>query len=531
MRLLSKFRIELAIFLTLFIAYSYFHQGGGWSNNSRFAQVRSIVEEGRFEINNYMIYRVLRDSDGKPKLRRLAVPPGMQLEEITLNGNSGDISLFDGRVYPNKAPGAVFAAVPAYFAIYHIERAFGINPDDWWPLTINAYLARVLSVSLLAALGGVVFYRVSLRLFPSSPPWTHAASTVTFGLGTLMLPFATMFFEHDIVALLSLLGFWLLLIEKNNGLPSPRSMAMLVMAGMLTGLTMVMNYSSIISLGLLMLFGVWVVRPRWQVLFFIAGAVLPMTFLAWYHLVCFGSVLANVYTYQNPIFQDKEALLFGMFGIPRPNVMIKLLFSSYQGLFFTSPVLVLSCLGFWLMAAREGRHPELTMCLSIFGGFLLMNSAFNNWHAGWTVGPRYLIPALPFLSLPLTLVFGRFPRITLALAALSASIMLLATAVDPQMRVTFGNPLTQYLLPLVQGKKLIVSYGVFRYTTEGAVSANPIGVYDSVFYAVFQPGTIQRQWNSFNLGEFFWTGSPSSLVPLLCLLCLGLGAIWKWSRS
>jgi hypothetical protein len=39
----SDHRIAWWLFFTLFLSYSYFHQGGGWSQNSRFDQVRAIV--------------------------------------------------------------------------------------------------------------------------------------------------------------------------------------------------------------------------------------------------------------------------------------------------------------------------------------------------------------------------------------------------------------------------------------------------------------------------------------------------------
>jgi hypothetical protein len=530
MEFLRKIRIEMMIFLILFITYSYFNQGGGWAQNSRFAQVRSIVETGQFEINNYVLYRFVADGNGKTELRRLPLPPGLQLEQISLNASTGDISLFQGRLYPNKPPGTVLTAVPIYFAIYWIERALGIDPDDWWPLTINAYLTTVFSVGLLTALGCVVFYRISLRLFPLAPAWAHAASTMTFGTGTLIFPFATMMYDHNVVAALSLLSFWMLLIDKDSGFKLLHRIPVLFGAGFISGLAVVMNYSSVIFFGLLTLYAAWTNRSRWDSVLFLSGAVLPLIFLVWYHAACFGSVLASASTYQNEIFQGKEMLLFGMFGLPQFDVMIKLLFSSYRGLFFTSPVLALSCIGFWLMATHYKKHAEVALFAAIFIGFLLMNSSFLHWHSGWSIGPRYLIPALPFLAIPLTLVFEKLPRTTLALAALSSTIMLLATAVDPQPPVEIQNPFIHYILPLLRGEGLILSaFG--NAIIHGPVSANPMGVYESWFYPVFHPEIVQQQWNSFNLGEFFWPGSLVSLLPLCCVLVLGLGALGYWSRQ
>jgi len=85
-------------------------------------------------------------------------------------------------------------------------------------------------------------------------------------------------------------------------------------------------------------------------------------------------------------------------------------------------------------------------------------------------------------------------------------IMLLATAVDPQSPVTIQNPLMEYVLPRVLTKTLypVILNPPGRGLIQGPVSANPIGIYGSYFHPVFHDGIMQRQWNSFNLGEFFW---------------------------
>ncbi|GEM_PF-5689043 len=92
------------------------------------------------------------------------------------------------------------------------------------------------------------------------------------------------------------------------------------------------------------------------------------------------------------------------------------------------------------------------------------------------------------------------------------------------------NPFIHYILPLLRGEGLILNtFG--NAIIHGAVSANPMGVHESWFYPVFHPEIVQRQWNSFNLGEFFWPGSLISLLPLCCVLVLGLRALWQWSRQ
>ena len=49
-------RTELLLFLACFFAFAYFNQGGGWNQNSRFAEVRAMAEEGRFAIDDFLVY-------------------------------------------------------------------------------------------------------------------------------------------------------------------------------------------------------------------------------------------------------------------------------------------------------------------------------------------------------------------------------------------------------------------------------------------------------------------------------------------
>jgi hypothetical protein len=50
----------------------------------------------------------------------------------------------------------------------------------------------------------------------------------------------------------------------------------------------------------------------------------------------------------------------------------------------------------------------------------------------------------------------------------------------------------------------------------GPVSVNPIGAYDGLLtFSFFPAGSVETDWNSFNVGEFFFPQSRASLLPLL----------------
>jgi hypothetical protein len=230
---------ECWLFLAALFAYAYFHQGGGWSQNVRFAMVRSMVEERSFAIDSFLVYERGSSASHTDRLERLHVTDGT----VSIDGRpcalawrtnegelvpvadipapdypfvavdqvavSGDLSYCRGHFHPNKAPGPAFLAVPGYALLFHLERAAGLDPDDWWVLTVNAWLTTVLSVGLVSALGCVLFYRLATDLSGGERREALCA-TLAFGGGTLFYPYGTMLHEHNVVAVALLAAFYCL---------------------------------------------------------------------------------------------------------------------------------------------------------------------------------------------------------------------------------------------------------------------------------------------------------------------------------
>jgi hypothetical protein len=158
--------------------------------------------------------------------------------------------------------------------------------------------------------------------------------------------------------------------------------------------------------------------------------------LVGYNLWAFGSFTHFSYhdavAYQGDSGHDLLGLndegFFGI-GVPDPWVAVKLLFAA-KGLLVLSPVLVLAVVGTVLLY-RRGRRAEALTIGGVAFAYLLYNAGYWLPFGGGTPGPRFLIPTLPFLAVPLAIAFKRFPLTSLALAVPSAVLLVTATTTLP----------------------------------------------------------------------------------------------------
>jgi hypothetical protein len=528
--------IQWLLFAASLLAYAWFHPGGGWNQNARFALVRAIVEEGRLSVDSFLVYRPVqtgarsrlvrspivdgeatidgrrvaffwKDADGRPvPLARVvtgrvaAVLPGGRLEvkaaedlhfvvqvppdapvlrngervtlaslprdqavQVTLSGpdgrravaatvevggappaqawtqpasvaSTGDVSFHGGHFHPAKAPGASFLAVPAYLAIFQVERMAGADPDDRWTLTVNAWLTSVLSVGLLAALTVVLVFRMAMRLSGGrAVPSTLTA--LAFALGTPFLPYATMLYEHDAIAFLLFGAFSLLAVARDDPGSGKRVARLAAFAGAAAGLAVVSNYAMAAVAVILLGFAALALRGTRAWAWFVVGLSLPLVVLLAHNVAAFGTPFTTNYAFEDPQFLEGGEALLGVFRLPDLTVIPQALLSPFRGIFLAAPVLLLGVVGLvsWF---RSGRlRPEWWLVLSVLGFFLAFLTTFNGWHGGWGASPRYLVPALPFLAFPAVLAFAQALVPSSAVAAVSLALNLLVVAVDPQAPV------------------------------------------------------------------------------------------------
>src|SRR5207248_10061404 len=157
---------------------------------------------------------------------------------------------------------------------------------------------------------------------------------------------------------------------------------------------------------------------------YLAGAVAGTVPLAIYNLWAFGTVTHVAYA----DIPKEQAGFFGI-QVPDPSVAIQLLLSS-RGLLTLAPVLAMGIAG-TVILYRRGNRAEAAVIAAVGLIFLAYNSGYYLPYGGRVPGPRFLIATLPFLALPLVIAYRRFPGPTVALGAISAMTLGVATITEP----------------------------------------------------------------------------------------------------
>ena len=418
----------LAAIACLAVAYATIMHSLGWAETSNFALVRALA-------------------DGTPTIDRW-------------HWETKDKSWDDGHFYSVKAPGLAFVTTPAYKALTAVggtdasadlaqnarehgasrwERegtSKGLYSDD--PQRAERVRTRIEEETpMVWALGliGVVLPALILLLLVRSvaeriEPGYGTAAAIALGTGTLIMPFGTLFFSHVMSAMLAFAAFTVLWRERAG----PERPLLVAAGGALAGFAIVTEYPLALAAIVLGLYAMR--RSLKRGVAYAAGLAAGVAPLIAYNVWAFGSPLHSSYTGAVAIQGDTGHDVVGLndtgfFGIdpPDPQIALDLLFAN-KGLITLAPVLALGLAGLVLLYKR-GHRAETYVIGSLFLVYLTYNSGYWLPFGGGSPGPRFLVPVLPFLAVPLALAWRRWPATSLALAAASGVLMATATVTLP----------------------------------------------------------------------------------------------------
>jgi hypothetical protein len=393
-------RLGILALLAVALGYASFAQGVGWNQLAHYALVRALA-------------------DGTP------VVDGFRDE-------TGDVAWHDGHYYSAKAPGLAFATLPAYLvldgvgardALARVPGATDSSVGTLWALGLVGCVAPAFAMLLLVR-----------RLADTIEPGLGVAAALALGLGTLVLPFATLFFAHALSAALAFGAFAVVWLERRR--PAGMRLPAVAAAGLLAGLAVTVEYPLALAgavVGVLALAAGDVLRRG---LAYVGGVVVGVAPLLAYQWWAFGSpfhvpygdaVLVGGASGHDVVGANAA----GFFGVSAPDLSTaaELLFSRI-GLLTLTPVVALGAVGTVLLYRRGLRAEALTIA-AVALAYVTYSSGYHDPFGGFSPGPRFLVPILPFLAVPLALAFRRLPLTTLTLGAVSALTMAAVTATGP----------------------------------------------------------------------------------------------------
>jgi hypothetical protein len=231
---------------------------------------------------------------------------------------------------------------------------------------------------------------------------------------------------------------------------------------------------------------------------FAVGAIAVALVLLAYNQAAFGNPLFLSYeAYKSAGNSQFPEQAIGFVGLtyPRLDILYRVLLDPQRGLFFCNPVLLLSFPGLIFAATRKHLRAETLLIAFATIAMILFNASFGqsivSWGGGTATGPRQIVAAVPLMVLPLAFLPHRWNGPLLVLAAVSAFLMLMATAVEPHFPYEYPNPLREFAL---QG----YLRGDFAYDRD----------------AFFGGPAIVDESTAFNWGKLAGLPGPCQLWPL-----------------
>lgn len=359
----------LYLFLGFFTLYAITSPGviNVSDGESRFRVALSIVERGQVDV----------DSDIR------------DLEGFFTKGS-------DGKNYCNYNLGQSLIMSPFVMFGKLIESKLPPEYGKRKDRIIISSLIALICFPLFATGAVVMFYLCMLELGRS--PRASLVTSIVYGAATIVWPYASSSFEENIIAFLTLVGFFYYLRGSNRA-----KYTSAIMAGFFIGFAILVRVSVVVQATILFmgyLFRIYLQikfgKDKWkhyalEISCFLISAILTGGGTFIYNYIKTGNVFETGYNLNQVLNGNPIVGFYAM------------LISPGEGIVWYVPVILLSL----ITAPRviKTKNCNEIIAYVIFIGVMIFYSFFFGWGAEMAWGPRFLASAVPFLLLPIGILF------------------------------------------------------------------------------------------------------------------------------
>ena len=376
---------------------------------SRALPVLTIYEEGRYAIDTY--------------------------EKATM-----DKSYVNGHYYSDKAPLTTWIVLPFYGVLkwLHLTEPAGGKPR-WLPATL-------LGDFLVGSVPFVLLLWLMLRKLVRDVTSADAVALCMLPLyGSFVFTYAGVFMSHVLAGVL-LCASYILLIRRR--LPA--------LCGFLLGLAVLAEFPTALALPI----WAWTIgrRDRRELIPFVLGGLPCVAALLFYNHAITGTFTKMPYDFIADSTFSEMRSGYGI-NLPQPEAIWGLLFSTYRGMFFYAPALIIVAFAYLLTKGPRAFRDAVSTPLGLLSVFyVLLISSYFMWWGGWAYGPRHLIPLAMLLfyeGIPALARTGRFRGWLYVASAIGIGMVWIAKSTALYiMPEQFSNPVFDIALPAFLNEQL-----------------------------------------------------------------------------
>jgi hypothetical protein len=242
------------------------------------------------------------------------------------------------------------------------------------------------------------FFFVVLRLTASTP--AALATSVLLALATPLWSYSGTLFKEPLTMLWTLLSCYCLIRNDPCHGAEERRYGRLFLAGLLIGLGFFTHTTVILFVPFFLVYGIYpyfkdaggrpgLNRPLTAALVFTGGFSLFTAVFCWLNYTRFGNILETG--------RQISPVAYGAL-VPPWEGLAGFLASPGKGLFWFCPI-ALAGLAWWPRFHRANRAMSMMLIAAIVFRCVFL-SCFGDWHGGFCLGPRHLLPVMPFFLIP-----------------------------------------------------------------------------------------------------------------------------------